>query len=78
VDDQYEFILMDCPPSLGLVTINALCAATELLIPLQCEYYALEGIAHLMNTYEIVRRRLNPELTILGSRADDVRCRATI
>jgi chromosome partitioning protein len=66
VDDQYDFILLDCPPSLGLVTINALCAATELLIPLQCEYYALEGIAHLMNTYEIVRKRLNPKLSILG------------
>jgi chromosome partitioning protein len=66
VENDYEFILMDCPPSLGLVTINALCAATELLIPLQCEYYALEGIAHLMNTYEIVRKRLNPGLSILG------------
>jgi chromosome partitioning protein len=66
LEDRYEFILMDCPPSLGLVTINALCAATEMLIPLQCEYYALEGIAHLMNTFEIVRRRLNPGLSILG------------
>jgi chromosome partitioning protein len=66
VESEYEFILLDCPPSLGLVTINALCAATELLIPLQCEYYALEGIAHLMNTYEIVRKRLNPGLSILG------------
>ena len=66
VEDEYEFILLDCPPSLGLVTINALCAGTELLIPLQCEYYALEGIAHLMNTYDIVRRRLNPGLSILG------------
>jgi chromosome partitioning protein len=66
VGGEYEFILLDCPPSLGIVTINALCAGTELLIPLQCEYYALEGIAHLMNTYEIVRKRLNPGLTILG------------
>ncbi|MFP4070733.1 MAG: ParA family protein [Desulfovibrionales bacterium] len=66
VEDRYEYILLDCPPSLGLVTINALCAATELLIPLQCEYYALEGIAHLLNTFELVRKRLNPELQILG------------
>lgn len=66
VDAEYDFILIDCPPSLGLLTVNALCAATELLVPLQCEYYALEGIAQLLMTYELVRKRLNTELCILG------------
>jgi chromosome partitioning protein len=66
VDDEYDFILIDCPPSLGLLTVNALCAATELLVPLQCEYYALEGVAQLLMTYELVRKRLNTELEILG------------
>lgn len=66
VDDKYDFIIIDCPPSLGLLTVNALCAATELLVPLQCEYYALEGIAQLLMTYELVRKRLNTELDILG------------
>ncbi len=64
--DDYEYIFLDCPPSLGLVTVNALCAARELLIPLQCEYYALEGIAQLMKTYEAVTKRLNPHLRIMG------------
>lgn len=66
VDNQYDFILLDCPPSLSLITINAMCAARELLVPLQCEYYALEGIARLMSTVRLVRARLNPELSILG------------
>ncbi len=66
VDDEYDFIIIDCPPSLGLLTVNALCAATELLVPLQCEYYALEGIAQLLMTYELVRKRLNPDLGVLG------------
>ncbi len=66
VEKDYDFILIDCPPSLGLITINALCAARWLLVPLQCEYYALEGIAHLMKTYSLVRERLNPKLEILG------------
>ncbi len=66
LQNNYSFILLDCPPSLGLITINALCAANHLLIPLQCEYYALEGIARLMQTYELVRKRLNPELALLG------------
>ncbi|WP_316896461.1 AAA family ATPase [Pseudodesulfovibrio indicus] len=66
VDNEYDFILIDCPPSLGLLTVNALCSATELLVPLQCEYYALEGIAQLLMTYELVRKRLNPGLDILG------------
>lgn len=64
--DQYEYIILDCPPSLGLITLNALCAAREVLIPLQCEYYALEGIAKLLQTYGLVRKRLNPEIKLLG------------
>ena len=63
---EYEYVLVDCPPSLGLITINALCSATHLLIPLQCEYYALEGIAHLMRTYKLVKKRLNTDLNLLG------------
>jgi chromosome partitioning protein len=66
LDDGYDYILFDCPPSLGLLTVNALCAASELLVPLQCEYYALEGIAQLLMTYELVRNRLNPGLKVLG------------
>jgi chromosome partitioning protein len=66
LDNQYDFILLDCPPSLGLVTLNALCAASELLVPLQCEYYALEGVAQLLKTFELVRRRFNPRLQLLG------------
>jgi len=66
LDDKYEFILLDCPPSLGLVTLNALCAATELLVPLQCEYYALEGVAQLLKTFELVRKRFNNGLHLLG------------
>lgn len=65
-DEHFDYIFLDCPPSLGLVTVNALCAAEELLIPLQCEYYALEGIAQLLQTYELVKQRLNPDLEILG------------
>ncbi len=66
VSDEYDFIILDCPPSLGLITVNCLCAAKELLIPLQCEFFALEGIVKLMQTYELVKKRLNPELTLLG------------
>ena len=64
--DQYDFILIDCPPSLGLLTVNALTAAQSLLIPIQCEYYALEGVTALMNTVQRVRRGLNPGLEIEG------------
>ena len=65
IADDYEYIVIDCPPSLGLLTLNALCAADELLIPLQCEYFALEGIAKLFGTYQKVRK-INPNLRILG------------
>jgi len=66
VKDQYDFLIIDCPPSLGLLTINALTASDSLLIPIQCEYYALEGLSQLMNTYELVRSHLNPQLQIEG------------
>ncbi|MGD8439660.1 MAG: ParA family protein [Holophagae bacterium] len=62
----HHFVLIDCPPSLGLLTINALVAADTLLIPIQCEYYAMEGVSKLMNTMNEVRRFLNPELAIDG------------
>ena len=66
VTDQYDYILIDCPPSLGLLTINALTAADSVLIPLQCEYYAMEGLSHLINTVRLIQRELNPSLTIHG------------
>lgn len=64
--DGYEVILLDCPPSLGLLTINALTAATEVLIPIQCEYYALEGLSQLLDSVTLVQRYLNPALDISG------------
>jgi len=66
VKDEYDFIIIDCPPSLGLLTINALTAANSTLIPVQCEYYALEGLTQLLNTIRIVQKRLNPNLSIEG------------
>lgn len=66
VKDQYDYILMDCPPSLGFLTLNALTAADAVLIPLQCEYYALEGLSQILETYRAVRRSLNPSLNLLG------------
>lgn len=66
VRERYEFITIDCPPSLGLLTLNSLTAADSVLIPLQCEYYALEGLSHLLNTIKLVKSSLNPELTIEG------------
>lgn len=66
VRGDYDAILIDCPPSLGLLTVNALAAAEEVLIPIQCEYYALEGLSQLMKNVELVRGNLNPGLTIGG------------
>lgn len=64
--EKYDFILIDCPPSLGLLTINGLTAADSLLVPIQCEYYALEGVTELFDTFARLRRGLNPQLTIEG------------
>ena len=66
VSDQYDYILIDCPPSLNMLTVNALCAARGVLIPMQCEYYALEGLSALMQTIESIREAVNPELEIEG------------
>jgi len=66
VKDAYDFVIVDCPPSLGLLTVNGLAAADGVLIPVQCEYYALEGLGQLMRVVELVRRRLNPALRLEG------------
>ncbi len=66
VRDRYDYVLIDCPPSLGLITINMLAAADALLIPLQCEYYALEGLSQLLNTVHLVQQGVNPSLGIDG------------
>jgi chromosome partitioning protein len=64
ISANYDYIFIDCPPSLGLLTVNAFAAATEVLIPIQCEYYALEGLSQLLETYKIVKQRLNPNLNL--------------
>jgi chromosome partitioning protein len=64
VDDQYDYVFIDCPPSLGLLTVNALSAGEEMLIPIQCEYYALEGLSQLLNTVDQIREHLNPNLSV--------------
>lgn len=66
IKDDYDFILIDCPPSLNVLTINAMCTADTVLVPIQCEYYALEGLSQLMHTIELVKERLNPDLEIEG------------
>ncbi len=66
VAELYDYVFIDCPPSLELLTLNGLCAAEEILIPVQCEYYALEGLSDLMSTMRAVKRRLNPRLTVFG------------
>ena len=66
VKEEYDFVFMDCPPSLGLLTINALVAAEELIIPMQCEFFALEGLSHLLKTIKIIKKHLNPSLEIKG------------
>lgn len=66
IRDEYDFIIIDCPPSLGLTTINSFTAADSILIPIQCEYYALEGLSQLTNTLKIIKSKLNPTLEIEG------------
>lgn len=66
VENEYDYVLIDCPPSLGLLTVNALTSANSFLVPLQCEYYALEGLSQLLNTAGIIKKNLNPELKIEG------------
>lgn len=67
VKDEYDYIIIDCPPALGLLTINALTAAREVIIPIQCEYYALEGLGQLLNTIDLVKKNLNEDLKISGA-----------
>ena len=66
IKDSYDFIIIDCPPSLGLLTVNAFSASHSVLVPLQCEFYALEGLAQLLRSIELVKKNLNPSLTIQG------------
>ncbi|MDD6134906.1 MAG: AAA family ATPase [Selenomonadaceae bacterium] len=66
VKDNYDYVVIDCPPSLGLLTLNSLAAADSVLMPIQCEFYALEGVSQLMNTIELVRSNLNPQLEVEG------------
>ena len=66
VRENYEFIIIDCPPSLNILTLNAMCAGNTVLVPLQCEYYALEGLAQLMKTVKLISERMNPDLVIEG------------
>lgn len=66
IKEDYDYIFIDCPPSLGLLTLNCLCAADSFLVPLQCEYYALEGLSQLMTTVRMVKKSMNPSLTLEG------------
>lgn len=66
IKENYEYVIIDCPPSLGQLTVNAMTAADSILIPIQCEYYALEGLAQILNTIDLVKNSLNPELAIEG------------
>jgi chromosome partitioning protein len=66
IENQYDFVFIDCPPSLGFLTINALCSADSVLIPIQCEFYALEGVGQLVNTIQLVKKSLNKDLQVEG------------
>ena len=66
IKDEYDFIVIDCPPALGMLTVNAMTAANTVLVPIQCEYYALEGLSQLIRTINLVKQKLNPELEIEG------------
>ena len=66
VRDNYDFVIIDCPPSLNTLTINAMTTADSVIVPIQCEYYALEGLSQLMHTIELVKERLNPDLEMEG------------
>ena len=66
IESSYDFIIIDCPPSLGLLTINALAASNSIIIPIQCEYYALEGLGQLLNTVRLIQKHINPNLLISG------------
>ena len=66
VENEYDFIIVDCPPSLNLLTINALTAADTVLVPIQCEYYALEGLSQIIQTVDLVKKKLNPKLELEG------------
>lgn len=66
ISDRYDYIFIDCPPSLGLLTVNALTASNSIIIPIQCEFFALEGLSQLMNTIRLIKRHLNPELDVEG------------
>ena len=66
VEKDYDFIIVDCPPSLNLLTINALTAADTVLVPIQCEYYALEGLSQIIQTVDLVKKKLNPKLELEG------------
>ncbi len=66
IKDNYEYIIIDCPPSLGLLSVNALTACTDVIIPIQCEYFALEGVSQLLNTIRLIQQNLNPQLNVFG------------
>ena len=66
IRDRYDYIILDCPPSLSMLTVNAMTAADTVLVPIQCEYYALEGLTQLIHTINLVKRKLNPELELEG------------
>ena len=76
--DRFAYVLLDCPPSLGPLTVNALVAADRVIVPVQTEYFALEGLAGLLDTLALIQRELNPRLTVAGHAADDARRRTRL